>query len=71
MLHGDYGFDAPHISIGLAIAAVLAFCVAMVLFANSFLWFASISLVGVVVLTLSTINFLWTTRRGKFIVWGE
>jgi len=71
MLHGDYGFDAPHIPIGLAIAAVLAFCVAVVLFANSFWWFASFSLVGAVVLALSTINFLWTTRRGKFIVWRE
>jgi len=71
MLCGDYGFDAPYIPIGLAIATVLAFCVAAILFANSFWWFAISSLVGAVVFALSTTNFLWTTRRGKFIVWSE
>jgi hypothetical protein len=43
----------------------------VILFASSFWWLAGVSLVGAVVFALSTINFLWTTRRGKFIVWGE
>jgi SAM-dependent methyltransferase len=68
---GDYGFDAPHVPIGLAITAVLACCVAVILFASSWPWLAGLSLVSAVVFALSTISFVWTTRRGKFIVWDE
>ncbi len=68
---GDYGFDAPHIPIGLAIAAVLAGGIAAILFASSWPWLAGFSLAIAVVFALSTISFVWTTRRGKFIVWDE
>ncbi len=68
---GDYGFDAPYIPIGLAIPAVLAGGVGIILFASSWLWLAGFSLVIAVVFALSTISFVWTTRRGKFIVWDE
>jgi len=68
---GDYGFDAPHIAIGLAITAVLAFCVAAILFASSWPWLAGFSSAIALVFALSTISFVWTTRRGKFIVWDE
>ncbi|HKM88256.1 MAG TPA: class I SAM-dependent methyltransferase [Xanthobacteraceae bacterium] len=68
---GDYGFDAPHIPIGLAIAAALACCVAVILFASSWPWLAGLGLVSAVVFALSTFSFVWTTRRGKFIVWDE
>jgi SAM-dependent methyltransferase len=68
---GDYGFDAPHIPIGLAITAVLAGGIAAILFASSWPWLAVFSLAIAVVFALSTISFVWTTRRGKFIVWDE
>ncbi len=68
---GDYGFDSPLIPIGLTIAAVVAGCVAVILFASSWPWLAGFSLAIVVVFALSTISFVWTTRRGKFIVWDE
>ncbi len=68
---GDYGFDAPYIPIGLAVAAVVAGGVAVILFASSWPWLAGFSLAIVVVFALSTISFVWTTRRGKFIVWDE
>jgi len=68
---GDYGFDAPNIPIGLAIAAVLACGVAAVFSANSYPWLAGLSSVVAIVFAISTISFVWTTRRGKFIVWGE
>jgi SAM-dependent methyltransferase len=68
---GDYGFDASHIPIGLAIAAVLAGGIAAILFASSWPWLAGFSLAIAVVFALSTISFVWTTRRGKFIVWDE
>jgi arsenite methyltransferase len=68
---GDYGFDAPNVPIGFAIAAVLACCVAVIFVANSYPWLAGLSLVVAIVFALSTISYVWTTRRGKFIVWSE
>ncbi len=68
---GDYGFDSPLIPIGLTIAAVVAGCVAVILFASSWPWPAGFSLAIAVVFALSTMSFVWTTRRGKFIVWDE
>jgi len=68
---GDYGFDAPNVPIGFAIAAVLACGVAVIFVANSYPWLAYLSSVVAIVFALSTISYVWTTRRGKFIVWGE
>jgi len=68
---GDYGFDSPHIPIGLAIAAALASCVAAVLFASSWPRLAGFSLALAIVFALSTLSFVWTTRRGKFVVWEQ
>jgi len=67
----DYGFDAPHFAIGVAIVAVLAFGASIILFANSFLWAAGLSFVIGLVFSLSAVSFVWTTRRGKFMVWAE
>ena len=68
---GDYGFDSPYVPIGLAAAAILAFGVAAISFANSRTGLACLSLAISFVFGLSTLSFVWTTRRGKFIVWGE
>jgi arsenite methyltransferase len=68
---GDYGFDSPYVPLGLAAAAALSFGIAIVLFVNSFRILASLSLAASIVFALSALSFLWTTRRGKFIVWDE
>jgi len=68
---GDYGFDSPYVPIGLAAAAVCGFVIAAPLFAYSLRWLGSVALVVSVIFVASTVSFLWTTRRGKFIVWDE
>lgn len=68
---GDYGFDAPYVLLGLATAAALGLGAAIILLVNSFPTLASLSLAASVVFALSTLSFLWTTRRGKFMVWDE
>jgi len=68
---GDYGFDAPYVPIGLAMAAVVAFGFAGILYADSLRWPASISLVVCIVFALSGLSYVWTTRWGKFLVWDE
>jgi arsenite methyltransferase len=68
---GDYGFDSPYVPLGLAAAAILGFGTAAILFAYSLRWPGSLSLVAAAVFVLSTLSFVWTTRRGKFIVWDE
>ena len=60
-----------HIPFGLAIAAVLAGYGTVILFARSWPWLAGLSLAIAVVFVLSAASFVWTTRRGKFIVWDE
>jgi len=69
--HGEYGFDSPYVPIGMAAAALAAACIAAVLFAFSFPWLAGLSFAVAAVFAVSTASFIWTTRRGKFIVWGE
>ena len=52
-------------------ATVLGFGVAVICCINSFRWLGGLSLAIGVVFALSTLSFLWTTRRGKFVVWDE
>lgn len=68
---GEYGFDSPYVPVGLAVAAVLAFGFAIIFDAESLRSPANSSMVVGVVFALSTLSFVWTTRRGKFLVWGE
>lgn len=68
---GDYGFDSPYVPIGLAAAAGCALGLAVALFAIAHPWLAAPMIVAAIVLLLSTASFLWTTRRGKFLVWAE
>jgi arsenite methyltransferase len=68
---GDYSFDSPLVPIGLTIAAVVAGGGTVILFVRSWPWLAGLSLASTVVFALSTTSFVWTTRRGKFIVWDE
>jgi SAM-dependent methyltransferase len=67
---GDYGFDAPHVPIGFAMAAALA-DVAAIFLADAYPSLAGLGLVVAIVFALSTVSYVWTTRRGKFMVWRE
>lgn len=68
---GEYGLDAPYVPAGLAVGAVLAFGIAAASFSNSRPWLAGLGFAASVVFAISTLSFIWTTRRGKFIVWDE
>jgi arsenite methyltransferase len=68
---GDYGVDSPYVPAGLAAAALAGLAAAVIFAAFSHCWLAGASLVVGAVFALSTLSFLWTTRRGKFIVWNE
>jgi ubiquinone/menaquinone biosynthesis C-methylase UbiE len=69
---GAYGFDAPYAIIGLLAGAVTCIVIAA-LWASGVpilygpLW---LGLYGLILLAAAT-SFLYTTRRGKFIVWRE
>jgi arsenite methyltransferase len=68
---GDYGFDSPYVPIGLGAAACCALVVAAGLFAMAKPWLGALMIAVSVMFLLSTASFLWTTRRGKFLVWAE
>ena len=68
---GDYGIDSPYVPAGLAAAALAGFAAAAIFAAVSLCWLAGASLVVGAIFALSTLSFLWTTRRGKFVVWNE
>jgi arsenite methyltransferase len=68
---GDYGFDSPHVPASFAASAIISCGVATVCFARSAFWLAGLSVAAGVLFVLSTLCFVWTTRRGKFVVWTE
>jgi len=68
---GDYGFDTPSVPIGFAAAAAISLGIAVAFFSWSVLCPAGVGLAVSIILALSALSFIWTTRRGKFIVWAE
>jgi hypothetical protein len=68
---GDYGFDSPYVPIGFGVTAIFGLGIAVFCFASSLFWLAGLSLVVAVVFALSAWSFVWTTRRGKVVVWAE
>ncbi len=66
----DYGFDAPAVAIGLAVAAVVLLGLAAALAATVSGWWWLIPLAYGVFFGLSCASFVYTTRRGKFAVWA-
>jgi arsenite methyltransferase len=68
---GDHGFDSPYVPIGFALAACCFLASAWVFFALSLPWLSVLAFAAVVLFALSAASFLWTTRRGKFLVWSE
>ena len=68
---GDYGVDSPYVPIGLALAVCFCLALAGAFFAMSMPWLSFLALAAAIVFAFSTASFLWTTRRGKFLVWSE
>src|SRR5260221_8037766 len=67
----DYGFDAPYLLIALGGVTLAIIAMDALAFATSRLWLAWAGLAVAVVLVLSMASFLFTTRRGKFMIWAE
>jgi arsenite methyltransferase len=70
--YGEYGFDAPCGLLALGLVGTV-FLVAGILVIVPLSWFAPgiICLICASFLLLSTVSYLYTTRRGKFRVWAE
>lgn len=65
----DYGFDAPAVPVGLGAAAVASLGLTVVVAVVVAGWWWLIPLVYGLFFGLSCAGFLYTTRRGKFVVW--
>jgi hypothetical protein len=68
---GDYGIDAPYVPIGLVAGAIVGLAFGVVGLTSKLHWLAGIGFANAVLLKLSALKFIWTTRRGKFEVWAE
>jgi arsenite methyltransferase len=66
----DYGFDAPAVAIGLGVAAIVSIGVAAALAVAVSGWWWLIPLAYGVFFGLSCASYVYTTRRGKFVVWA-
>ncbi len=69
---GDYGFDAPYVpALFLLIGLVmLAIGLLSLLLWQTLIW-GSIGLVYAAYMLFTGLNYIYTTRRGKFQVWAE
>jgi len=67
----DYGVDAPAVVVGLAVAAVALLGLTVVVAVTATGWWWLISLAYALFVALSCASFLYTTRRGKFVVWSR
>jgi SAM-dependent methyltransferase len=68
---GKYGLDEPWALGGLVLGAVLLLALAVISFDNDILAVAIAFLIGALYTLASAASQLYTTRRGKFAVWGE
>ncbi|MBU2666781.1 class I SAM-dependent methyltransferase [Actinoplanes bogorensis] len=64
----DYGFDAPAVPVGLAVGAAVSLA-ATVVIGLRWGWWAFIPLAYALFFGFSLVSFVYTTRRGKFVVW--
>lgn len=69
MNRADYGFDAPAGPVGLAAVTVLSLGTTVVLPFFVPVWWALIPLAFAVFCAVNCASFVYTTRRGKFVVW--
>jgi SAM-dependent methyltransferase len=68
---GEYGFDAPYVPIGLGAGALFGAGATVANFLQGSLLWAGITAAMSAYLLVSTINFIYTTRTGKFAVWED
>src|SRR6266545_379531 len=68
--HAAYGFDAPAVPVGLAAAAVVLLGLTVVVAVGTAGWWWLIPLAYGLFFLLSCASFVYTTRRGKFVVWA-
>jgi arsenite methyltransferase len=66
----DYGFDAPAVPVGLAAGAVVSVGLTVTFALTVAGWWWLIPLGYGVFFGLSCASYLYTTRRGKFVVWA-
>ncbi|MEU7838583.1 class I SAM-dependent methyltransferase [Nonomuraea sp. NPDC049129] len=71
MRRGSYGFDAPWALAGLFFGAVVQLALVAVSFAFDVPAAGIAFLLGALYTLASAGSYLYTTRRGKFVVWGE
>ncbi len=68
---GDYGVNSPYVPIGFALAVCCCLALAGALFVLSMPFVSALALAAAILFAFSTPSFVWTTRRGKFVVWTE
>lgn len=68
---GDYGFDAPYVPIGLGLGGVALLALAVLNAVQGSVGGTIGSSIAAAWLLLSAASYVYTTRRGKFIVWAE
>ncbi|MEU8356109.1 class I SAM-dependent methyltransferase [Nonomuraea sp. NPDC048882] len=69
--HGSYGFDAPWALAGLLLGAIVLLGLAGISFALDVLPAGVAFLFGGLYTLASAVSYLYTTRRGKFVVWDR
>ncbi|QFY13788.1 methyltransferase domain-containing protein [Nonomuraea phyllanthi] len=67
--HGSYGFDAPWALAGLLFGALVLIGLAAISFAFDIIAAGIAFLLGALYTLASAASYLYTTRRGKFVVW--
>ncbi|MEV0233800.1 class I SAM-dependent methyltransferase [Nonomuraea sp. NPDC050786] len=69
--HGSYGFDAPWPLVGLLSGAIVLLALAVISFLLDIPVAGIAFLLGGLYTLASAASYLYTTRRGKFVVWAE
>lgn len=67
---GDYGVDAPAVPVGLAAATVVLIGVTVAVAVGTAGWWWVIPLAYGLFFGFSCASYLYTTRRGKFVMWA-
>jgi len=69
--HGDYGYDAPYALVMFAMAGIACAVIAAISWWNQHLRPTVMMGLYAAFFLGNACSFLYTTRRGKFLVWGE
>ena len=69
--NGDYGYDAPYALLGFAVASIVLIVLLAVGVRVHDRFLTRLGAIDGVVFVLNFGSFLYTTRRGKFVVWAR